>query len=198
MQHDFYRPGAVHRMQALLDRHRRITGWSVRKASASALAGRDVPADRLWTSEADPDALPAGLLDHYSAAWYELDSPLPRGPSRGGHDVVDAFATQMFIDEIARQMRRDRLALRMELLGEPRILPGNAPPRPAGYRPPGQRAAAGRGAHRLGHAGAPTGTAWASPSITWTAPTARTPSRFPCVTRSCASTAPYARSTSAA
>ena len=126
LAHDFYRPGAVHRMQALLDRHRRVTGWRVRKASASALAGRDVPADRLWTSEADPDALPAGLLDHYSAAWFELQSPLPRGPGRGGHDVVDTFATQMFIDEIARQMRRDRLALRMELLGEPRILPGNA------------------------------------------------------------------------
>jgi isoquinoline 1-oxidoreductase beta subunit len=125
LAHDFYRPGAVHRMQALLDRRRRIIGWRVRKASASALAGREVPADRLWVSEIDPDALPAGLLPNYSAAWYELDSPLPRGPSRGGHDVVDTFATQMFLDEIARQMRRDRLELRMELLGAPRTLPGD-------------------------------------------------------------------------
>ena len=125
LQHDFYRPGAVHRMQALLDRHRRIIGWEVRKASASALAGRDVPADRLWTSEADPDAPPAGMVPNYRASWYELDCPLPRGPSRGGADVVDAFAMQMFLDEIARQMHRDRLDLRMELLGEPRILPGS-------------------------------------------------------------------------
>jgi isoquinoline 1-oxidoreductase beta subunit len=123
LTHDVYRPGAVHRMQALLDRHKRIIGWRVRKASASALVGREVPADRLWTSEADPDALPAGLLPDYSSAWYELDSPLPRGPSRGGHDVVDAFATQMFIDDIAREMRRDRLELRMELLGAPKLLP---------------------------------------------------------------------------
>lgn len=121
--HDFYRPAAIHRMQALLDRRRRIIGWNVRKASASALAGREVPADSLWQSECDPNTLPAGLVPHYSAAWFELDSPLPRGPSRGGHHVVDAFATQMFIDEIARQMHRDRLQLRMELLGAPQLLP---------------------------------------------------------------------------
>ncbi len=125
LRNDFYRPGAMHRMEALLDRHKRIVGWSVRKASASALAGRDVPADQLWVSEADPGALPAGLLRDYHASWYELDSPLPRGPSRGGADVVDTFATQMFIDEIARQTRRDRLELRMELLGAPRLLPAS-------------------------------------------------------------------------
>ncbi|KGI77282.1 xanthine dehydrogenase family protein molybdopterin-binding subunit [Oleiagrimonas soli] len=124
LRNDFYRPGALHRMQAVLDRRKRIVGWNVRKASASALAGRDVPADRLWTSEARPDALPAGLIANFSSTWYELDSPLPRGPSRGGHDVVDAFATQMFLDEIAHTVRKDPLELRMELLGEPHVLPG--------------------------------------------------------------------------
>ncbi|GAB3026550.1 xanthine dehydrogenase family protein molybdopterin-binding subunit [Oleiagrimonas citrea] len=126
LQHDFYRPGALHRMQALLDRRKRLIGWNVRKASASVLAGREVPADRLWTSENNPDALPAGLIPNFSSTWYELDSPLPRGPSRAGHDVVDAFATQMFLDEIAHVLRKDPLDLRMELLGEPRMLPGMA------------------------------------------------------------------------
>jgi isoquinoline 1-oxidoreductase beta subunit len=123
IRHDVYRPGAIHRMQALLDRRKRIVGWSVRKASASALAGRDVPADQIWTSEASPAALPGGLVANFSSAWYELDSILPRGANRGGSDVVDAFATQMFIDVIARDMRRDPLELRMELLGEARSLP---------------------------------------------------------------------------
>lgn len=123
LQHDFYRPGAVHRLSASLDRHGRITGWSQRKASASALGGRGVPADRLWTAEVDPDALPAGLVDNYRSVWFGLDSALPRGDSRGGHHVVDAYATQVFLDEIAKATRKDPLALRLELLGEPRRLP---------------------------------------------------------------------------
>lgn len=123
LQHDVYRPASIHRMRAALDRDRRIIGWSVRKASPSSLAGRDVPADMLWTSEASTDALPAGLVQNFSSVWYELDSILPRGASRGGSDVDDAFATQMFIDAIAREIRKDPLQLRMELLGPSRRLP---------------------------------------------------------------------------
>jgi isoquinoline 1-oxidoreductase beta subunit len=121
--HDFYRPMAVHTMRVSLDRHGTVNGWRQRMASPSALAGRGVPADRLWTSEAEADALPAGLLANFESDWYALDSAIPRGPMRGGAHVVDAFAVESCIDEIARALKRDPLKLRLKLLGEPRQLP---------------------------------------------------------------------------
>ncbi|HEX7341851.1 MAG TPA: molybdopterin cofactor-binding domain-containing protein [Rhodanobacteraceae bacterium] len=121
--HDYYRPMAMHHMQAALDRHGHVTGWRQRRASPSALAGRDTSANQRWTSEVDPDALPAGLVDNYASTWYELDSPLPRGPMRGGSDVTNTFAVEGFIDEIAKAAHRDPLDFRHELLGKPRQMP---------------------------------------------------------------------------
>src|SRR5699024_3542532 len=60
LAHDYYRPSAVHKLKASLT-DGRITSWRQQMASPSALANRGVATDRLWTSEASPDALPAGL-----------------------------------------------------------------------------------------------------------------------------------------
>lgn len=122
LAHDFYRPLAVHRMEAWVDRRGRITGWRQRLASPSSLAGRETPAGHLWTSEARPDALPAGLVENFESSWYSLASPLPRGPMRGGSDVTGTFAVEAFIDEIAHAIHRDPLRMRHELLGAPRQL----------------------------------------------------------------------------
>ncbi len=120
--HDYYRPLAVHKLRASLDRRGRVIGWRQQMASPSALWHRDTPADRLWTSEASPDALPAGLVENFRSTWYGLESVLPRGPMRGGSDVTNCFVVEGFLDEIAREIRRDPLELRHELLGEPRKL----------------------------------------------------------------------------
>ncbi|HEX7338423.1 MAG TPA: molybdopterin cofactor-binding domain-containing protein [Rhodanobacteraceae bacterium] len=123
LAHDYYRPLAVHHLKASLDRHGHVTGWRQRRASPSALAGRNTPADALWTSEASPNALPGGLIDNFQSDWYALGSALPCGPMRAGSDVTNAFAVEAFIDEIAKAVRRDPLDLRHELLGKPRQLP---------------------------------------------------------------------------
>lgn len=122
LAHDYYRPMAVHQLKASLNRDGRIIGWRQRMASPSALAGRNTPADRLWTSELGPDALPAGLVDNLESSWYGLDSVLPRGPMRGGEHVTNAFVVEGFIDEIARELRRDPLEVRRQLLGKPRTI----------------------------------------------------------------------------
>lgn len=122
LRNDLYRPLAVHKLKASLDRRGRIIAWRQRMASPSALWRRDVPADRQWTSEADANALPAGLVENLHSTWYSLDSLLPRGAMRGGNDVTNAFVVEGFIDEIAKATRTDPLALRHQLLGEPRML----------------------------------------------------------------------------
>lgn len=120
---DPYRPFAVHDISAGLDRKNRITAWRQRIASTSRLAGRGEPRERWWLSEAHPDDLPAGLIDNFRLDWFALDSLLPRGNWRAGGHGVNAFAVQVFLDEIAVATKQDPLQLRLDLLGDPRLLP---------------------------------------------------------------------------
>ncbi|HWU76738.1 MAG TPA: molybdopterin cofactor-binding domain-containing protein [Rhodanobacter sp.] len=121
--HDYYRSGCVHQLKVIIDRKRQLTGWHQRMASASALAMRGVASDRLWSSELLADQLPAGLIPNYRSDWYAQSSAIPRGPHRGMPHVVNAFAAESFIDEVAHLLREDPLKTRLRVLGEPRQLP---------------------------------------------------------------------------
>ena len=123
LAHDYYRSGTVHKLKAVIDRKRRVVAWEQRMASASALAGRGVAADRLWTSEVAADQLTAGLVGAYRSDWYGLASAMPRGPFRGEPHVTNAFAVESFVDEIAHTLREDPLATRLRLLGASRQIP---------------------------------------------------------------------------
>lgn len=121
--HDYYRPGCVHQLTAIIDHKRQLTGWNQRMVSASALAMRGVADDRLWTSELHADQLPAGLIPNYRSDWYAQATAMPRGPHRGMPHITNAFAVESFIDEVAHLMREDPLKARLRVLGEPRQLP---------------------------------------------------------------------------
>lgn len=122
---DFYRPLAVHRLNASLDRKKNIVGWHQRMASPSALVGRATPNNRLWQSELVPDALPAGLVPNFRSDWYPLESKLARGEWRGSPHVTPTFASESFIDELAHAVKANPLDFRLALLGAPRQLPYN-------------------------------------------------------------------------
>ncbi|HET6905578.1 MAG TPA: molybdopterin cofactor-binding domain-containing protein [Rhodanobacteraceae bacterium] len=121
--HDAYRPFAVIDLEAALDRKNRITAWRQRVASTSRLAKRGEQENRLWLSEVHPDDPPAGMIANLQLGWYALDSLLPRGNWRAGSHGVNAFAVQVFLDEIVHATKQDGLKLRLDLLGEPRQLP---------------------------------------------------------------------------
>lgn len=123
LTHDFYRPGCVHRLDAIIDRSRNVIAWTQRMASASATAHRGVPDNRLWASELRASQLPAGLIPNYRSEWYAQACAIPRGPARGMPDVANAFVVESFMDEIAHQLRENPLSLKQRLLGEPRVLP---------------------------------------------------------------------------
>lgn len=120
---DYYRPLAVHRLNASLDRKKNIVGWHQRMASPSALAGRGTPENRLWQSEVVADALPAGLVPNFRSDWYPLASKMQRGEWRGSPNVTPTFASESFIDELANAVKANPLDFRLALLGEPRQLP---------------------------------------------------------------------------
>jgi isoquinoline 1-oxidoreductase beta subunit len=123
LSHDYYRSGCVHQFAAVIDRRRNVIGWNQRMASASALAHRGAPDNRLWTSELQADQLPAGLIPHFRSDWYGQDSAIRRGPFRGMPHLGNCFAAESFIDEIAHLLKEDPLNTRLRLLGAPRQLP---------------------------------------------------------------------------
>ncbi|MEO5812510.1 MAG: molybdopterin cofactor-binding domain-containing protein [Rhodanobacter sp.] len=123
LTHDFYHPGCVHQISAIIGHKREVTAWTQRMVSSSAVAGRGVPDDQLWTSELRATQLPAGLVPNYRSDWYRQTCAIPRGPTRGTPDTANAFAVESFVDEIAHTLREDPLVTRQRLLGEDRVLP---------------------------------------------------------------------------
>jgi len=124
LQHDFYRPFGVHAMAATLDRKKQVTGWSHRVAATPLGYRNDAAAKRpAWSGTIGADDFPAGLVANLDKRFFALESGLPRGPWRAPVHTFQAFAIQCFIDEIAVATKQDALALRLDLLGEPRQIP---------------------------------------------------------------------------
>jgi isoquinoline 1-oxidoreductase beta subunit len=124
MQNDWFRPSGVHRLSATFDERNELIGWSHRAAASDRrfrLPWLD-DADS-WLGCLDPDAFPAGCVEHYEAQFTPLEFGLPRGWWRGPLPTFTAFAIQCFMDEAAIAAGRDPLAFRMKLLGEPREMP---------------------------------------------------------------------------
>lgn len=121
LAHDFYRPFGVHAMAATLDRNNRVAGWSHRCAATSRTwRAPGMEKDPLWKGCLEPDDFPAGLIDDLEKTFYPIDSGMPRGWWRAPLHTFHAFAVQSFVDEIAYEVRRDAVDLRLEMLGEPR------------------------------------------------------------------------------
>ncbi len=124
LTHDFYRPFGVHAMEVTLDRRNRVAGWSHRCAATSRTwRAPGMQDDPLWKGCLEPDDFPAGLIDNLEKTFYPIESGMPRGWWRAPLHTFHAFAVQSFIDEIAYEVRRDAVELRLEMLGEPREIP---------------------------------------------------------------------------
>jgi isoquinoline 1-oxidoreductase beta subunit len=124
LAHDFYRPFGVHALSATLDRNNRVAGWS-HHCAATPRNYRDVrmQTEPVWKGCLEPDDFPAGLVSNLEKSFFAVASGMPRGAWRSSQHAFQAFAVQSFIDEIAFEVRRDAVQLRLEMLGEPRAIP---------------------------------------------------------------------------
>jgi isoquinoline 1-oxidoreductase beta subunit len=119
--HEFYRPAAVHRLEAGLDERGSVVGWTHHLANPSRyeFAGRTPAAgSELWR-----DDFPAGLVPAFRAGYSPVSSPIPRGAWRATLNSSNGFAVQSFVDELAQAGGRDPLDLRLDLLGPSHELP---------------------------------------------------------------------------
>ena len=100
---DRMRGPMVARMTALPSPDGGLAAWSARFVTA---AGIDLP------GAAAPYAVPAMRIEQVAA-----DLPIATGYMRGGSEALTAFATESFIDELARKAGADPFSFRMGLLG---------------------------------------------------------------------------------
>jgi isoquinoline 1-oxidoreductase beta subunit len=122
MRHDYYRPAGFHRLRAGVDADGNVIAWHVHTATTSrnkfAMSGS--PPEE---TEVFPDAFPAGFIPNFRLAYSAADTSVPTGAWRGPGKNANTFVDQCFLDEIAHAAGKDPVAIRRELLGEPRDMP---------------------------------------------------------------------------
>ncbi len=116
--HDRYRPISRHQMEAAFDAAGTWVGWRHRVIAHSMAFASDPERGR---TQLDRGALSgaAGLAYKWPASlieWKMSNTPLNCGAYRSVSAQQNCFATEAFLDEIAHELKRDPLELRLELL----------------------------------------------------------------------------------
>jgi isoquinoline 1-oxidoreductase beta subunit len=121
MRHDFYRPSALVRLQAGLDKEGNLAAWQV-MSTGSAIVPAYMPR-AVGMPLLGPDKTTAeGLFDtaygiaHTQVSHTVVDSPVPVGFWRSVGHSHNAFIKESFMDECAHAAGKDPLAYRMHLL----------------------------------------------------------------------------------
>ncbi len=137
LQHDYYRPAAAQRIRAGIDANGQIVAWDHVLVSVSRNAYRKDPRPPFSTEtygayigrikevrEMDPDLQPTRIPNarlRYAAP----RTGVPTGAWRAPSHVVNAFAIETTIDELARQAGRSAVDVRLAFLGETADVPPN-------------------------------------------------------------------------
>jgi len=119
-RHDYYRPASVHRLTAGFDGKGKPTAWHWRIVTPSRRyrSGNDGAPEDLWKPDYNGAFFPAGLLPNVLHEHVPMRSGAPRGPWRAPGHTVNAFATEVFLDEIAYETGQDPVALRLTIYGD--------------------------------------------------------------------------------
>lgn len=125
MGHDIYRPAALARVRAGLDAAGGIVAWRHRVVGPSINAGENPGG---WKGGVDSYAVEGAVEMPYRVAHRRVDYAqrefgVPVGVMRGVGYVMNVFATESMIDELALSAQRDPLRFRRDLLGaHPRLV----------------------------------------------------------------------------
>lgn len=122
-RHGFHRPASVHLLRGALDRRGHLTGWFHRIATPSitgfhglAAGGRTV----------DPQVLDGAELIPYDVAHARIESALVQTPVplcwwRSVYNSQNAFANEVFADELARRAGADPVEWRLRHAADARF-----------------------------------------------------------------------------
>jgi isoquinoline 1-oxidoreductase beta subunit len=119
MAHDFYRPAGFHSLAGGLDAAGRLTAWRNHFISFSADGSNPVSGGNMPAEE-----FPAHNLPNYLLSQSLLPLATPCGPWRAPRSCSVAWVIQSFLHELAVAGGRDHREFLLEIMGEPRLLPG--------------------------------------------------------------------------
>ncbi len=121
LQHGFYRPAALARLEGVLDAEGRLLGW--RSHSASASVAHSLIQRAFGLPPAGPDKTTCeGLFDHpyevphQHVAHVIVETPVPIGSWRSVGHSHNAFFKESFIDELAQAAGQEPAQFRRALL----------------------------------------------------------------------------------
>ncbi|MDB5009437.1 MAG: Isoquinoline 1-oxidoreductase, partial [Mucilaginibacter sp.] len=104
MQGDYYRPSTMFKYRATIGPDNTITAWHINAAVLSG--GRASIAD----------GFPAATIANFRVDNHSLQTNIQTGPWRAPTSNSVAFADESFLDELAHEMKKDPVALHLELL----------------------------------------------------------------------------------
>lgn len=120
--HDFYRQASCHKLTAAFDESGSPTAWQHHIASTSIR--------EFWSAGGKAEAQEAGCatevayaIPNISVAYAPAKTGVPRMWWRSVESSFNGFVLESFIDEIAAEMKRDPVELRLQLLAGDRSLP---------------------------------------------------------------------------
>jgi isoquinoline 1-oxidoreductase beta subunit len=123
IQHDFYRPYYLDRMEAGLGADGKPAGWTHRIVASSVMA-RFFPPSLAATKGVDLDAIEGSetpyTLPNMTVDYVRQESAVPTGFWRGVGATHNIFVVESFIDECAHAAGADPVAYRQALLSAPR------------------------------------------------------------------------------
>ena len=135
LRHDYYRPAAAQRIRAGVDAAGRVVAWDHALASVSRNAYRRDPRPPYMTEaygafvgrvrtleQMQPDLVPT-RIPHARLRYGAPDTGVPTGAWRAPSHVVNAFAIESVLDELAALARRSPVDIRLELLGDTADIP---------------------------------------------------------------------------
>lgn len=119
MRHDCYhRPGGWHFLKGSVDAQGKISAWHDHFVTFGFKNTERVAS----SAGMSPDELPARFLPNFRLDQSIIPTMVPTGPMRAPGSNALAFVFQSFIDELAHAAGRDPVELRLELLGEDRVV----------------------------------------------------------------------------
>ncbi len=104
MQGGFYRPTGMYRYRAAISEKGELDAWYlIAAASNQPNASRE-------------NSFPAGAVPNFRIDSHNFESNITIGPWRAPNHNFIAFAEETFLDEIATELKKDAVSLRLELL----------------------------------------------------------------------------------
>jgi isoquinoline 1-oxidoreductase subunit beta len=121
IQHDYYRPAAVHALQAGLDSRGNVVAWRHRASSPSIGAFYEgTQISPAAAAELNGPDFPAFGVPNFRVEFARLDCGVPVGYWRSVENSGNQFVISSFLDEAAAAAKRDPVEFHLALLGAPR------------------------------------------------------------------------------